>query len=206
MSSNGSTGSGGNVLVVSALAGGAAEAVLRAICQNDTDKRRDGTGISRLDFIWQEPTPGVSVAEGIFRVNGESDRKALLVIGRPTGLFLCDAKLSRSRHYSLAHGFGVDCVGLQDADYVVRISPVILSAKSKVPTIAKQQVDQNVRRAANEVCRFLFDHGHELNSLRETAEAAGAERLKRAWKHQEEFLESQKVSPVDTGRHAILCG
>ena len=193
--------SNGTVLVASALRGGAAEVVLRAIGRGNSDKSKKESesrvGLSRIGFVWRDATESISLAGGLFRTENYEDYNALLVIGEVTGLFLNDATkpLSRNRHYSMAHD--VTCT-LESADYVVQISPSILNA-------GKEEVAKNVRRAANEISKFLLKSYPALKKLRASTEEIEKERLKRMKAHHEKHVaEESEKSPVELEHYVSM--
>ena len=180
------------ILVISALRGGAAEVVLRTICQNgregDKIDQKSKIGLSRLGFVWRDPTKGVSLAQGTFRTEKEDFDVLLVLGGNATGLFLNDlAKpLSRGRPYSMAHDVRSS---YPDASYVVRISPSILTDSN----------NHTLRRAANEICGFMVRQHNNFAVLKEQAEAAESERQKRRLRHLEEHEDAvaKASSPIE---------
>ncbi len=179
-------------VVLSALCGGPAEVVLRAIAHDNQDlfgEIEDAQRMRRCRSEWTGNGHGCLTASAILipmmSISGGEDRVKFyfhlrLVLGAEIGVVLRDVanvKLSRGRNFSTAHFPGSE---KSNIDYVMPIAPRILSHDFPSDSgRAFDQVHMKVRRAVYMICAHLVEYGRAgLLAERAKVRAAKAKCLK----------------------------
>ena len=198
-----------NPLVVSALRGGQAEAVLLALTHDGWEgvvQVPDTPSVVRVVSPWVPNGPDQQAKDACVTVYGFTptdvpgvmNKRPLhsvqvrFVLGAEVDIVLRDVeRLSHHRNFSTTHILGAKT---SNVNYVMPISRKILTHDfSGDPEKAKIQINMNFRRAVYSICSFLLQCRDLQGVLaaRDKIEKADAARLVRKEKHHDEYLEAK---------------